>query len=431
MKIIDRRQFLQMGLATTAGVVAATAMPGLVYGRSATTRRGTAPGTGLATATVLPHDAAPLSERRLVILDCAGGNDGMSMLPPIGNSLYIALRPRTYVDETTLLPIAGSTTVGMHPALARIHGRNPAIIQGIGVTQPDLSHFEMLRRWWSGDQSSAGQTPTGFLGRLCDEIGDSSAAAVGLSLGYGPSPSLNSASAITMSMDPYSDGSFPTFDDIDMHRAWVAAWKIMAERPGNESVPFCSARDGAAYAKRFSAMARHFPAAGGTYPDTDLGYQLQLAARILAQDNGVRILHVPFYADFDTHDDHSARHAVILGDLDQAIDAFLDDLAARGLADKVLVAMTSEFGRRVPDNESNGLDHGASSFLFVFGPGGAEGLVGGLHGQYPDLSVLDANDNLISTVSMADYYASLAEDWFGVPASSVIPGGTPIAGLFS
>jgi uncharacterized protein (DUF1501 family) len=316
----------------------------------------------------------------------------------------------------------------MHPALSRIHARTPAIIQGVGVTQPDLSHFEMLRRWWSGDQSSVAQTPTGFLGRLCDQIGDRSAPAVGLSLGYGPSPALNAADVVTMSMDPYSDGSFPTFEDIDMHRAWAAAWRTMAERPGNESVPFCSARDGAAYARRFSSMARHFPAAAGAYPDEDLGYQLQLAARILAQDNGVRILHVPVFADFDTHDDHTTRHALLLAMIDRAVDAFLDDLAARGLTDRVLVAMTSEFGRRVPDNESNGLDHGAGSFLFLFGP---DALAGGLHGDYPDLGKLDTDDNLVATVSMADYYASLAEGWFGVPASDVIAGGSPIPGLFS
>jgi hypothetical protein len=136
----------------------------------------------------------------------------------------------------------------------------------------------------------------------------------------------------------------------------------------------------------------------------------------------------PGTADFDTHDDHTARHDRLLRQLDQAVDAFLSDLQARGIADKVLLAMTSEFGRRVLDNESNGLDHGAGNFLFLLGPVG-----GGLYGEYPDLAVdrLDRDQNLVATVSMADYYASLAEDWFGVPSSEVIPGGTKVAGLIS
>lgn len=284
----------------------------------------------------------------------------------------------------------------------------------------------MMRRWWSGDQDGLHNSATGFLGRLCDVIGDPIAAAVGLSLGYGPSPALNAARVVTMSMDPYSDGSFPTFDDIDMHRAWVAAWKTMAERQSNEAVPFCSARDGAAYARRFSDLATSLPTPGGTYPSSDLGYQLMLAARICSQDNGIRLVHIPVFHDFDTHEDHLARHAAVLSDIDQAIDAFLADVAARGIADRVLLVTTSEFGRRVPDNQSNGLDHGAGSFALLLGPVNA-----GLYGQYPDLSALDADDNLVATVHMNDYYATLAQGWFGVVPSDVISGGQPIAGIFS
>ena len=96
--------------------------------------------------------------------------------------------------------------------------------------------------------------------------------------------------------------------------------------------------------------------------------------------------------------------------------------------DRVLVATTSEFGRRVPDNASNGLDHGAGSFALVAGAPAAPGL----HGSYPDLAALDADDNLIATVDLWDYYATLAEAWLGVPASSVLgPGATPIPGLIA
>jgi uncharacterized protein (DUF1501 family) len=430
MKVIDRRQFLQMGLAAGAGVVAATTLgPGVVAG--ATRTPGTS-GTGGTAAKALPKRlaAAPVEQRRMVVLDMAGGNDGLSVLPPRGDAgaTYRALRPATAIAESSMLDLSayGTTTVGLHPSLSRLHGRGFAAIQGIGVKKPDLSHFEMLRRWWSGDQDSLHNSSTGFLGRLCDAIGDTTAPAVGLSLGYGPSPALNSARVVTMSMDPYSDGSFPTFDDISMHRAWVAAWKTMAERQSTESVPFCSARDGAAYARRFSDLARSLPNAGGSYPDSDLGYQLMLAARICAQDNGVRVVHVPVFHDFDTHEDHLARHAAVLSDIDQAIDAFLADLAARGIADKVLLVSTSEFGRRVPDNESNGLDHGAGSMALMLGP-----VNPGLYGAYPDLSTLDQDDNVIATVHMDDYYATLAEGWFGVPAADVLSGGTALAGIFA
>jgi uncharacterized protein (DUF1501 family) len=106
------------------------------------------------------------------------------------------------------------------------------------------------------------------------------------------------------------------------------------------------------------------------------------------------------------------------------VDAFMNEMVAAGKADEVPLAMTSEFGRRVPDNESNGLDHGAGSHLMLFGP-----VVAGFYGDFPDLTDLDRDDNVKATVHMNDYYATLAEEWFGVPHAEVISGGTPINGI--
>ena len=413
MKLIDRRAFLEMGLAAGAGIAATTLLPGTA---AAARHRPNIP------------SAAAVSKRKLVVLDMGGGNDGMSMYPPKGSgataAAYRTLRTRTLIDEADMLDYAGSDTVGMHKNLARIKAWKPAVIMGVGVTKPDLSHFEMQRRWWSGDQDANHLTATGFLGRLCDHIGDKSAPAVGISLGYGPSPSLNSARVATLSMNPYSDGEFPRFWDVDMDSAWKDAWKIMSERQSNETVPFCSVRDGAAYARRFSDLAKGLPGQGDGYPSTELGVQLRLAARMLRQDNGIRIIHIPVFADFDTHDDHRNRHAAIMDMLDHALDAFLKELVDTGHADEVLVATTSEFGRRVPDNESNGLDHGAGSFVTLLGP-----VNQGLFGDYPDLTALDRDDNIVATVHMNDYYATLAQKWFGVPSSEVISGGTPLTGI--
>ena len=161
------------------------------------------------------------------------------------------------------------------------------------------------------------------------------------------------------------------------------------------------------------------------YPGNDLGYQMKLAAQMCRQDNGIRVIHIPVYADFDTHDQHRTRHAEVLTFIDQAVDAFMAEMVATGHADEVLVAMTSEFGRRVQDNESDGLDHGAGSNLLLLGP-----VNPGFYGETPDLTALDRDDNIIASLHMNDYYATLAEDWFGVPKADVISGGTPIGGLF-
>lgn len=89
----------------------------------------------------------------------------------------------------------------------------------IGVAEPDLSHFEMMRRWWSGNQDSLHVSSTGFLGRLCDELGAVSVPAVGVSLGYGPSPALNAAKVTTLSMNPSATAPGPA--SAGMSRAWT------------------------------------------------------------------------------------------------------------------------------------------------------------------------------------------------------------------
>jgi uncharacterized protein (DUF1501 family) len=171
--------------------------------------------------------------------------------------------------------------------------------------------------------------------------------------------------------------------------------------------------------------------AGTGYPtEGDLGYQLSLAARLIASDTGVRIVHIPMSGDFDTHQDHVERHAAMMAWLDDALDAFLADLENRGLADQVVVATTSEFGRRVADNESNGLDHGAASNTLLAGAP----ISTGVFGDYPAFATdgdLDANGNLRATVDMWDLYATLSE-WMAIPAADLgLAGASPVAGLLA
>jgi uncharacterized protein (DUF1501 family) len=140
----------------------------------------------------------------------------------------------------------------------------------------------------------------------------------------------------------------------------------------------------------------------------------------------VKVVHVPYGADFDTHEDHVGKYPKIMHDLDAALEAFRIDIEHRKLSDAVLIATLSEFGRRVPDNGSSGLDHGAASVALLLGP-----VQPGMYGEYPALSDLDENDNLKATVNFTEYYATIFEGWFGVPTDGLLPGSPkPIPGLF-
>ncbi|MEM9712308.1 MAG: DUF1501 domain-containing protein, partial [Actinomycetota bacterium] len=159
-------------------------------------------------------------------------------------------------------------------------------------------------------------------------------------------------------------------------------------------------------------VLRDLPEPDGRHPDTELGARFGLAGRIVRSDLGTRVIHVPF-GDFDTHDAQRPRHDALMAEIDGALGAFLRELDDTGHADRVLVATTSEFGRRVEPSGS-GTDHGSASIALVAGP-----VAGVSVGDRPSLTRLDGDGNLRATVALDDYLATLAEDWLGLPRSEV------------
>jgi uncharacterized protein (DUF1501 family) len=365
-------------------------------------------------------------QRRLVIIELSGGNDGMSTLVPFGMTGYKDLRSRIAIDPKDLLHI--NDQVGLHKNLKALQNRGLAIVQGIGTPNPDGSHFAMMERWWKGDLRGNASLPTGFLGRLADAIAPPDARAVALSIGSGSHPALVSSKAPTLSI-PRADvaGALvgANADDKARYSFQQALIEMAAETSGDQprlATARRSGRDAIGFAGTLHDLKDD--AADG-YPGGTLSDGLRLAARLLAADSGLRIVHVPMGADFDTHEDHASRHADLMTNLAASLDAFLADLDDRGLGDHVLVATTSEFGRTAKDNASGGLDHGTASCALLAGP-----VKAGLYGEYPSLTKLTEDGQLIATVGFDRYYATLAESWFGVPASDVLPGRVkPLTGL--
>ena len=101
--------------------------------------------------------------------------------------------------------------------------------------------------------------------------------------------------------------------------------------------------------------------------------------------------------------------------------AFYDDLTAKGLADKTLIMIWSEFGRRIADNASNGTDHGtANNIYFVGGK-----VKGGFYGSDPNLTDL-LQGNLKHQIDFRDVYSTVIQGWFGNSANEAaqVLGGT-------
>jgi uncharacterized protein (DUF1501 family) len=165
-------------------------------------------------------------------------------------------------------------------------------------------------------------------------------------------------------------------------------------------------------AERLSQVTREYrPAA--EYPGTQLANQLKLIAQMIGGDLGTRIFFVSL-GGFDTHSQQSGAHQALLAELAGAVRAFYADLNGHGLAERVVLATYSEFGRRVKENGSLGTDHGAASQMFVVTP-----VKGGLHGAHPSLTDLDDGDLKFHTDFRA-VYATLLEKWLGFSAEPVL-----------
>lgn len=150
-----------------------------------------------------------------------------------------------------------------------------------------------------------------------------------------------------------------------------------------------------------------------TYPNTRLGRDLRLCAKLIRSGFSPRVLHVR-QGGYDTHANQTIDHPPLLSDLNDAIHAFLSDMESLGALDRVLLMTFSEFGRRVGDNDSDGTDHGAASLLFVMGGKVTPGIFGG----QPDLLNLQ-NGNLIQQYDFRNVYADILEDWFLVNPSAI------------
>jgi uncharacterized protein (DUF1501 family) len=118
---------------------------------------------------------------------------------------------------------------------------------------------------------------------------------------------------------------------------------------------------------------------------------------------------------FDTHARQTNAHERLLGELNDALSAFANDLKQQGNFDRVLLITFSEFGRRVAENANGGTDHGAAAPMFVLG-GAAKP---GLFGKYPSLTDLDYGDLKFNT-DFRSVYGTVLDHWLHAPSQIVL-----------
>jgi uncharacterized protein (DUF1501 family) len=152
---------------------------------------------------------------------------------------------------------------------------------------------------------------------------------------------------------------------------------------------------------------------------TEDGFPRRLAglAAMIAAGLPIRCATVTAPGAYDTHANQADVLPKNLKVTSDSLLAFQRDLEARGIADRVITLVWSEFGRRAAEN-SSGTDHGAAGIGFVMGTRAS----GRMIGEFPGLGKLDPDGNLRATSDFRGLYGAVVGDWFGVDPSAIVPG---------
>ncbi len=415
---VDRRRFL---LGAAGGVVS-------VYGAGRLGLTDRLLGDGIARAASVQSTTSPI----LVSVFVAGGLDALSLLAPVSDPLYSQLRPTLAVSPVGTIPFTEDPSLHWHPSaasFAKLHGAGKmTVFPGIGYANPDMSHFDSRHYWEVGDTDE--RLDTGWLGRYLDRVGSPDNPLQGLSMDGQANPTVATAHNPVAAIDRPEDFS------LWLDNVWSNIFDLTLEATASLGQAQAHASDAAiaqvAQAASESAYVRGalapFRNSSGdaaytspvNYPATtsgDLPQRLAGLAAMIAAGLPLRCVALTSDTQVDTHSAQAATFDPAVQLVADSLAAFQADLEARGVADRVLVHVWSEFGRRAQENGSQGTDHGASGTSLLIGTRASGTMVG----EFPGLTNLDPNGNQIENVDYRAVYCSLLEQWFDYEAAAVIP----------
>jgi uncharacterized protein (DUF1501 family) len=362
----------------------------------------------------------------LVTVFLQGGADALSLLYPEGDPLYRKLRPQLAVSGGATF--AEDDRLRWNPALspiAQLHGEGKVtVLPAIGYDHPDQSHFTSRHFWEVG--ATEPSLMTGWLGRYLDAAGTPDNPLQGLSLTGALQPTLATARVPVAAIDG------PDQYDFWVPGVWGEVETRMLDAIGtlgrvpSSDPALRTAANVTAQADRlrrqltpFSGKAAIVPPVAYPKSDDSFPKRLQGLAAMVAAGLPLRCVALEATGEYDTHAGQVGALGPALTTTAASLYAFQRDLEARGVADRVLTLVWTEFGRRAKENGSGGTDHGAAGTAFLIGSRAAGSQVG----EFPGLATgLDADGNLRATSDFRAVYASLLEQWLGFDAARVIPG---------
>ena len=414
MDTLTRRKFLIASGVTGAAALAAGA--GTVGWREI---------AGRAEADPLPGDA-----NVLVLVTLYGGNDGLGTVVPYADGAYHDARPDLAYAEDEVLRL--DDQLGLNPAMAGFKAlwdaKRLAVVRGVGYPKPDHSHFRSMDIWQTGSPDHPAST--GWIGRWLDATRPDPLRVVSVGATLPPLAVGAKAAGVALPLGSFAAPAGPL-------GAGVRA--LARPDPADPPTRALTARATGTLLSATAAFGPPLDAASGSSADDDedeqktggasaggqgaLARQLAIVSRCVKAGVPTQVYAVSL-GGFDTHADEKGTQSRLLGELDSAVSGFLADLDRDPRGSRVVLAIYSEFGRRVAANASQGTDHGTAGPLLVAG----HPVRGGFYGDQPSLTALDVGDLKVTT-DFRSVYGTLLERVLDTEAGRVLDGARPTLGF--
>ena len=362
-----------------------------------------------------------LARKKLVVVICRGGMDGLSVSPPVGDPNYAGLRGSIAMqrDQVRML----DDTFGLHPQLAAVHAlamKGEARIAP-AIASPDRarSHFEAQDVLETGSAKVYG-AETGWLNRTLEALAPVRRVE-GLSVGttaplilrgkvqaasWSPGKLVDETARLPMLLqdlyksDPLLGPAFAR--GLETETMAQTAMTTMAAPP-----PMSDSAAANAMAPMAGAPAAAAPNRNGVADARKLGSTL---GGFMIQAGGPQIAAVSLDG-FDTHAGQVGQIATRLSYMDAVLDGLHQGLGGEW-KNTVVIAVT-EFGRTAHVNGTGGTDHGTASTGLILGGALKKG---GIVGDWPGLAqnALFENRDTAPTLDMRGLFKGVLTDHMGV-----------------
>ncbi len=411
---VSRRDLIRYGIAGAAGIAALGP-----FGKA-----------------VIPtaHGMPLANHKRLVVINCYGGYDGLNLMPVVAGpaaQAYQDRRPSIAIDPLDTLALNGVTDYALHPNMTSLqtlfNAGEAATFQKVGYPTADLSHFVSQDIYSFGVRNSFGPLgipASGWIARYAELYAPTPLGACAIGVGL----PLDFEGGATDPLTLFNLSSFQFFGDGAHFENSQHQLDTLETLLGGFSGNALS--DAAAVAEEQGhqlsddiqdALANSASPQAANYPTTTPGTFLKDIANLINHGTETEIF--TGLNGWDTHasqtdanDPNLGTMADLITRLDGALGVFTQDLKDMNVWNDTLVLIVTEFGRRNFENASIGTDHGHGNCFFATGGN----VIGGYYG--PQLAEADILENFLDyEIDFRDIYKEAVTRHLGVNAAPIFP----------